>query len=131
MEIKLYKDKMTETQSYIIDVINLVPVNSILFVQAPSIENSGILNLMQPSSFEYYKQILLSQLNKRLLIEIISNENIEVYFQSIEIRFNEQLLFEAYDGMEFGTMSKKLRLTDQFTESYIYSKKMCIVSSEW
>ena len=46
---------MTETQSYIIEVINLVPNNSICFIQVPNIEDcSALNNLLLPSEFGYY-----------------------------------------------------------------------------
>lgn len=91
---------MTETQAYIIEVINLVPDGSICFIQAPSIENLEFINLVTQSPVEYYKELILSPSNKKYLIEIIANANIEECFHSIEIKFREELLFEGYDGME-------------------------------
>ncbi len=122
--------KMTVTQSYTIDIIKLVPDDSICYIQAPSNDNSQFLNLMKPSQFEYYLQIVLTPANKELLTKVIANDNVEEYFQSIEIRHNNQLLFEGYDGMEYGTVSKNLKLPVEFIEKYI-GEEMYIVSKEW
>lgn len=122
---------MTETQSYIIEVINLVPHNSICFIQAPDIEDSSALNnLLMTSEFGYYKQVTLSPANKEKISEIIKDEEVEGYFQSIEIRYNGKLYFEGYDGMEYGTISKDLNVPENFIKGYI-NGGMCIVSNEW
>lgn len=121
---------MTQTQAYIIEVINLVPDDSICFIQAPSTENSEFINLVTQSPFAYYNQIILTPSNKKSLIKIIINQNIEEWFHSIEMRFNYVLLFEGYDGMEYGTISKNLQLTDLFINNFI-KKEMCTVSKDW
>ena len=121
---------MIKTQIYITDVLNLVPDEALCFIQAPDIEVPDFLHLMAPSSYEYYKQLNLSNANKKLLIELVKKENIQEDFQSIEIKFNDLLLFKGYDGMEYGTISKNLILSDKFVEDYI-NHDMCIVSNEW
>jgi len=75
---------MTEPQAYIIEVINLVPDESICFIQAPSIENAEFINLMTPSQFAYYTQVILTSSIKKLLIKIIATENIQEDFQSLK-----------------------------------------------
>lgn len=122
---------MTETQSYIIDVINLVPDNSICFIQAPSIEkHSSLNNLLMPSQFGYYQQVILSPSNKETLVDIIIDEQVEEYFQSIEIKHDGHLYFEGYDGMESGTISKDINLSEDFIRDYV-DVGMCTVSSGW
>ena len=121
---------MTETKSYFIDVINLVPDNSICFIQAPSIDASSTLNnLLMPSELDYYQQITLSPANKEKICEIIKAEDV-VGFQGIEIRHNGKLYFEGYDGMVFGTISKDINLPKKFVKDYIESD-MCNVAVEW
>ena len=107
-----------------------VPDNSVCFIQLPSNENPDFLNLMTLSPFEYYKQIILTPSNKESIIKVIEAENVEEYFQSIEIRFNEKLLFEGYDGIKYGTISRSLQLTDRFIYNFI-NEEMCIISEEW
>ena len=85
---------------------------------------------MSITQFEYYKEIKLTESNKLKLAEIIEGLNIEDDFQSLEIRYNNQLLFEGYDGMEYGTISKTYNLPIWFIDKYI-KNDMCIVSSEW
>ena len=122
---------MTETQSYIIDVINLVPDNSICFIQAPSLEDhSALNNLLMSSEFSYFRQVVLSHTNKEIISLIIKDEEVEGYFQSIEIRHDGKLYFEGYDGMEYGTISKDINLPESFIKDYINCGK-CIVSNEW
>lgn len=121
---------MTQEQSFVIEVIALVPDESILFIQAPGIETSEILKLMEPSEFDYYTQIKLTAQNKKLLNKILVNEGAQEYFQNIEVKFNDKLLFEGHDGMEIGIISRSLKLPDKFIENYI-NTEMCIVSNEW
>ena len=121
---------MTETKSYFIDVINLVPDNSICFIQAPSIDASSTLNnLLMPSELDYYQQITLSPANKEKICEIIKAEDV-VGFQGIEIRHNGKLYFEGYDGMVFGNISKDVNLPVNFIKDFIESD-MCNVAVEW
>lgn len=121
---------MTEEQCYFKEVINLVPDDSICFIQAPSLEDSEILHLMEPGKFSYYQQVKLTAFNKKMLLEILATEEIVQYFQSNEIRFNDQLLFQGHDGMGIGIISKNLILPDQFINKYI-NDELCIVSKEW
>ncbi len=119
---------MNERQEYLIEVINLVPDESILFIQAPSIKNSSLIDLMTSSLFEYYTQIVLTQINKKEIIKIVINENIQEYFQSIEIQYHDKLLFVGYDGMEFGLCSEELNLSNSFIDEYITKNEMCRIS---
>lgn len=121
---------MTETQSYTIDIFNILPNEASCFIQAPNLEDPEILMLMLPTQFEYYKEIKLTDSNKKKIIEKVTTQNIEEDFQSIEIRHKNQLLFEGYDGMEYGTISKAFKLPIWFIEKYIKSE-MCGVSKEW
>jgi len=121
---------MTENQSFCIDIISLLPIGSTCFIQAPHFENSKILNLMTPSKFVYYSQIKLTELNKKFLREEMISNNIQEEFQSIEIRFNNKLLFEGFDGMEFGLISNTIVLPNWFIDKHIKTDK-CAISQEW
>jgi hypothetical protein len=122
---------MTETQSYAIEVIKLVPNNSLCFIQAPSIElTSALHHLLTPSPYDYYKQIVLTPINKTNLVDIIKKEEVEGYFQSIEIWYGKKLFFQGWDGMEYGHISRDINLPDAFVTNYI-STEMCYVSKEW
>jgi hypothetical protein len=121
---------MTETQSYTIDLLNILPKEVSCFIQAPNLNNSEILDLMLPTKFEYYKEIKLTESNKKKVIEKIVTENVEEDFQSMEIRYNGQLLFEGYDGMGYGIISKTFKLPVWFIDKYIMND-ICSVSKEW
>lgn len=121
---------MTETQYFIIDILKIIPDETMCFIQAPSLDNTEFLALMQPSVYDYFIQVQLSQFNKSKLTSIIAQENIEIYFQSIEIRNNSKLLFEAVDGMEIGTISQYVQMPDWFIEKYI-ATGICLVSEDW
>src|ERR1700710_2795647 len=97
---------MKEEAVFFIDTIGLMPENSVLFIQAPSLESEIILSLLNNTQFVYYKSIILNSENKKVLIEEVISDNVQREFQSIEIRDKEVLLFEAYDGVEFGIISK-------------------------
>ncbi len=83
-----------------------------------------------PSQFEYYQQVILSPSNKETLVDIIIDEQVEEYFQSIEIKLDGHLYFEGYDGMESGTISKDINLYEDFIRDYV-DVGMCTVSSGW
>jgi hypothetical protein len=85
---------------------------------------------MRPSPFEYYKQIVLTPANKNSLSNLVAEEAVHEYFQSLEIKCDDQLLFEGHDGMEIGTISKTLKFSKRFFEKYV-DKGMCVVSTEW
>lgn len=109
---------MTETQSFFIDIIQLVPEGSICLIQAPSIDDYEFQQVMKPSEFPYFQQIVLTAENKQLLCELAEHKQVEEYFHSLKIRQEEDFLFEAYDGMEIGTFSKKFQLPSDFINKY-------------
>lgn len=121
---------MTQGQSYITDLFSIFPSGAICYIQAPDLNNPEILNLMLPTTFEYYKELKLTELNKEKLMAAVVKENIESDFQSIEIRVDDKLLFAGYDGMEYGIISKTLELPVWFIEKYANSE-MYSISKEW
>ena len=121
---------MSETQSLIAEVIKLVPNHSICFIQAPDIESKTYKDLVIASPFDYYQQINLTDGNKELLIKAIIEEDLEESFQGIEIRLNDKLLFEGYDGMEYARISREVPLTCMFQTRFI-DTDLCLVSNEW
>jgi len=121
---------MRETQSFLIDIIKIVPVNTVCYIQAPSLDESEILRMLQPSEYNYYRQITLTPENKTELINIISSENIEEYFHNLEIKEDNLLVVQAHDGMEIGIISKSFKVPDWFVDKYVKTE-MCLVSSEW
>lgn len=121
---------MEMNQSYFIDVIKLLPVESDCYIQSPDLEDESILSIMHPTQFDYFKIIKLAGSDRDKLIKQIEIPFILNYFQSIEIKFNETLLFEGHDGMEYGTISKSIIIPEWFKKKYI-STGFCAISNQW
>ena len=121
---------MTKEQSFLIDIIEIMTLDSILFIQAPSLEFKPVIDLMKETNFEYYKLIYLNDANKKVLIDAIISDNIQDSIHSLEIRKDNCLLFEAFDRMEYGEISNQITLPRKFVENYI-EEKMCIISKTW
>lgn len=111
-------------------VLKLVPEGAVCFIQAPSCDNPKMLKLMQPSQFDYYTQVPLTIANRQQLVNLVNDEHVEQEFQSIEIRLGDKLLFEGFDGLEIGTISKTVQLPVNFVQNYIHSGQ-CSVSDRW
>lgn len=121
---------MDYSEYLLIDILNILPQEVDCYIQAPSLEDTFILSLMRESNFPYYKHLPLNNINRRKIIEYIQNHPIAEYFQSIEIRYNGKLLFEAHDGVEFGILSKSVTIPNWFTERHIKTET-CLISSDW
>jgi hypothetical protein len=121
---------MEKNQIYFIDVINLLPIGSDCFIQAPDLEDEAMLGLLHPTQFDYYKSINLTGSGREQFLKQIETPFILNYFQNIEIKFNDKLLFEGHDGMEHGTISKSVVLPQHFIDEYV-NGDYCIVSADW
>jgi hypothetical protein len=109
---------MTEEQSIIIDILEIVPDNSICYINAPSIdEGSGILKILVPSnSFDW--SLTLSADNKIKFENIIKTEGIQHSFHRLDIEFNKLQLCESYDGMCTVILTDNLNIPEWFTNKY-------------
>jgi hypothetical protein len=115
--------------TYIKDILQILPENSNIIIYTTDNE----LNFKLPN-------IVLDILEKDRKFQMKNNlENRTTFFLSInahniidriEIKQNNELLFEGYDGMEFGTISKKTTLPVFFIENYIKGD-MCMISKDW
>lgn len=121
---------MNNIQSLLLDVITILPNEIDCYIQAPSLEDDVILSLMNTTKNDYYKCIKLTGPAKDIFMERIVNFQIEGYFQSIEIRLNEKLLFEGYDGVEFGIISNTIRIPQWFVNKYLKTG-MCSTAKDW
>jgi hypothetical protein len=121
---------MTQTQSLTIDIIKIVPHDAMCYIQAPSLDLQKVNDLLEPSDFSYYRKLALTELNKNILIDLISDKAIEMYFQCFEIKLQGSRLFIAYDGMEIGILSKSLSIPTWFYDKYLITD-ICKISEEW
>jgi hypothetical protein len=115
--------------SLLIDILSIIPEKSECFIQAPSLENIVIKNILRDSNFDYYKFLILDKTTKAKLIEQEVETSFAIYIQSIEIKNNDNLLFEGFDGVEYGIISKNLVVPEWFKNKYI--PDTCIISNDW
>ena len=121
---------MENNISFLIDVLTILPENVDCFIQAPSLEDKYILNLMINTKLDYYKQIKINKIVKQEIIKRIKNFPITQYFQSIVIYINDIKIFEGYDGFEYGIISKNLSLPSWFKTKHIITEN-CSISKDW
>ncbi|SDI26805.1 hypothetical protein SAMN04488062_1334 [Flavobacterium omnivorum] len=121
---------MTIEQSFFIEILNIMPLNSVCYLQAPNLESSTLLKKIEDTDYPYYKSIKINRVNKELIIDSILNEDIQDDIQSIQIRFDGVLLFEGFDGVECGTISKNIDLPSDFVEKYV-NDDFCNISNNW
>lgn len=114
----------------LVDVLKILPEEVECFIQAPSLENEIIQKMMLDSELDYYKSIKFNKTNKLEFINQELNFSISAYFQNIQIKSDNKLLFQGFDGVEFGTLSKTIFTPQWFKEKYILTE-LCIVSGEW
>ena len=122
---------MTEEQQFCIDVLEIVPDNSVFYVQVPSSKDAKFLKIVNDSQkYDWAKEVALNQQTKTLLKSLIAESLIVEEFNSVTIEHNEHRIFEGWDGMEIGEVSKTLILPNWFEEKYIASG-YCILSASW
>lgn len=117
-------------QEFFIDVLKILPLNSVCYLQAPNLGSIVLLKQLKQSNVEYYKLLELDDFNRQLIIDCILLEKIHEDIQAIEIKYKNQLLFQGFDGMECGTVSNKLKLSDDFINKYI-NDDLCNISTDW
>jgi len=121
---------MTNQQSFFIAVLNLMPNGAKIFIQAPSMDTESFLLIMKDSEYDYFKTIDLTPENRKILLKEISKSEAQDEIQRIEIRFNNNLLFEGFDGVEFGTISNSINLPENFISKY-FEGHIITVSKDW
>jgi len=119
-----------ETSNYLKAIIDLMPNYSI----ARIVTTDDYFEKKIPhTSFQREENsiiVVLNPENKENLSIAVNEKNIEDYIERIEIRLNGGLLFEGYDSMEYGIISKKIELNKEFIINYIKGD-MCEVSESW
>lgn len=115
--------------SFLIDVLIILPEKVECFIQAPSLENLVIKGMLKKADFDYFEVLMFNEESKEKFVRQEIETSFSVYIQKIEIKENGDLLFEGFDGCEYGKISKKIIIPEWFKEKYI--PDTCIVSNEW
>ena len=121
---------MREELEFAIDTIEIVPDNSICYIQAPSNENVNFLELFEKSKYNWAQQIVLNSENKEKFKNLLLRSEIEYQFHNVTIEKEEEKIFEGFDGMEIGVVSKKLSLPNWYVEKYSETK-YCNIAKDW
>lgn len=116
--------------NFFIDILKILPLNSICYIQAPSLTSTILLEHLEFDKEPYYRYFQLDTFNRKLLTDCIINENIQEDIQSIEIRLDDLLVLEGYDRLEYFTVSKVLKLPDCLYEKY-FDKDVFNISKDW
>ena len=109
---------MREELEFMIDTIEIVPDNSICYIQAPSIDKANFLELFTESKYNWARQVVLNSENKEKVKNLLLRSEFEDQFHNVTIEKEEEKIFEGYDGMEIGEVSKKLSLPNWYVEKY-------------
>jgi hypothetical protein len=121
---------MITSNIFLVDVLTILPEELDLYIQAPSLEDDVIRKMMSETEFAYYKLIKVNNGNRNVIINRIKDHFVREYFQSIEIKVKGKLVFEGYDGAEFGIFSNCIIIPNWFKEQY-FVKEFYSVSNEW
>ncbi|MBF0762559.1 hypothetical protein IR148_16085 [Dysgonomonas mossii] len=109
---------MDNKDFFFIDVLKIMPDDIYCYIQSPDLEDNIVLGMMLPTEYDYYQCVHLDKNNKDRFIERLRNETVLEYFQSIEIKKDSILLFEGYDGIESGKISKNITIPTWFKKKY-------------
>jgi hypothetical protein len=108
----------------LVDLLSILPDEVECYIQAPSLENPIIQNMMVD------ELIRLDKMNKQLFIDAIMIDSTIAHFNKVEIRSNGKSLFIGYDGIGYGTLSNSIIIPEWFTQAYV-SNGDCVISNEW
>lgn len=121
---------MRETLEFTIDTIEIVPDNSVCYIQAPDVNNVELLELLEESKYNWAKQIVLTLENKLKLKSLLLKVELEDRFHNVTIERESKKIFEGYDGMEIGEISKNLVTPNWYDKKYIETE-YCNRANDW
>lgn len=114
---------------FLVDLMKILPEKIECLIQAPSLDNKIIQEMFQNSDYDYYELLELDDVRKKIFIDQALKTSFGVYIQKIEIKENGILLFEGFDGIEYGMISNKVSVPQWFIERYI--PDICVISTKW
>ncbi|MBS3915314.1 MAG: hypothetical protein KG003_12535 [Bacteroidetes bacterium] len=113
----------------LIDILNVIPAKMECYIQAPSLNNKIILDMFKKTEYDYYQLLIIDETNKNTIVNQERETSFGIYVQRIEIKKNGALLFDGFDGVEFGIVSKNLVIPEWFKEKYV--PETCMISPNW
>jgi hypothetical protein len=114
---------------FLVDVLLLLPDDLECLLQAPSLDIPEIEQMFKPSSSQSFPVIIANSEIKVKMILLEKQLNWSMFINRIEIKSEDKLLFEGYDGVEFGVISNSLEIPDWFSSKYI--PEYCNISGAW
>jgi hypothetical protein len=120
---------MTVTQRFIIDVLKLMPKDSICFMDTSDDPLLDSIERMENSIIKnrYTCSFPLTEKNQNILISAIIEYHAEEEISNIFIELDGEILFMSYDGIMLGEILKKIVLPESFIKEYVEKMKICIL----
>lgn len=108
---------MKRNGSFLLDLLSMVSSDNIVcYIQAPDIENLySILSISDDPALMLMKTDAISL---KIIEEEIKLNNIQDYIQYITFIKGNNVIYEGYDGLEYGIFSKYFNIPHWFIEKY-------------
>lgn len=118
-------------KTYLIDIIGLMPNNVVWVIGS----DETIVELFNNSNIPFKKtlegyEVLLNKMNKKLIIHLIINQDIEDMIVHHTFKDLQGDLFKGYDYLEYGVLSMRLKPSSEHFQSLI-NQEYLSVSDEW
>jgi len=119
-------------KTYLIDIIELMPINVVWLIES---NEAIVFELFKKSNISFKKtlegnEILLNDNNKKSIIDLIHNEDIEDMIVHHTFKDSQGNLFKGYDYLEYGVLSKRLKPSSKHFQGLINQEYLSI-SDEW
>lgn len=117
------------TNFFFIDLLKIFPDDITCYIQAPSLENAVIKDLLKDSDYDQNKYLQFDKSIKNIIIRQEIETSFSKYLNRMQIRINGILVFEGFDGIEYGVISQKVNIPKWFADLYV--PDTCMISSKW
>ncbi len=114
---------------FFIDLLKIFPDDIICYMQAPCLENPVIQNLWKDSDYDHNKYLQFDQSVKNIIIRQEIETSFSEYINRMQIRIKGILVFEGFDGIEYGVISQMVNIPKWFADLYV--PETCMISSKW
>ncbi len=120
---------MKQNGLFFLDILSIALENSMAcYIQAPDLEETSLV--LSRTNDPALRRIEVGATNMDMIEKEVQFNNIQDFMTYIVIKNNTSIIFEGYDGLNFGIFSKYFCIPDWFRKKYehldIYG-----ISSEW